>query len=144
MIQQRRIHMKSNMMKTSLALTLAALPWLFTGCSTPQAPLTFHNTDNSALVIESLDSEKSQMVMPAASTADQNARVLEKARTLPQHGTVVVILENYTEPQLGRQFRDRSTPLFIGLRGLGYEHIFFLQGNGGVDTEGLPLLARYD
>ena len=136
--------MKSNMMKTSLALTLAALPWLFTGCSTPQAPLTFHNTDNSALVIESLDSEKSQMVMPAASTADQNARVLEKARTLPQHGTVVVILENYTEPQLGRQFRDLSTPLIIGQRGLGYEHIFFLQGNGGVDTEGLPLLARYD
>jgi len=136
--------MNNKILKTSLVLTLAALPWLFAGCATPQEPQTFHNVDNSALVIASLDNENSQMVMPTASTAEQNTRVLEKARTLPQHETVVVILENYTEPQLGRQFRDRSTPLFIGLRGLGYEHIFFLQGNGGPSTEGLPLLARYD
>lgn len=138
--------MKSNMMKVSWVITFAVLPLLFTGCATePKAPQAFHNTDNSALIIKSLDNESSQMVMPAISTAEQNGRLLEKARTLAQHETVVVILENYTEPQLGRQFRDRSTPWFIGLRGLGYEHIFFVQGNGAAaNTEGLPLLARYD
>jgi hypothetical protein len=145
MILQRRLKMKNRIIQTSLVLAFAALPCLFMGCATaPKAPQAFHNTDNSALIIESLDNENSQLVLPASSAAEQNARLLEKARKLPQHETVVVILENYTEPQLGRQFRDRSTPWFIGLRGLGYEHIFFLQGNGAANSEGLPLLARYD
>jgi len=33
---------------------------------------------------------------------------------------------------------------FIGLRGLGYQHIVFLQGNGSTDPNGLPTLAEYD
>jgi len=132
-------------MKTSLALTLAALPLVFAGCATPTAPQAFHNNlDGAALVIESLDNQQSQMVLPTATAAEQNNQLLQQARTLPQHQTVVVILENYTEPQLGQQFRDRGTPWFIGLRGLGYEHIVFLHGNGTANTEGLPLLARYD
>jgi hypothetical protein len=56
----------------------------------------------------------------------------------------VVILENYTEPQVGEQFRDRSPQLFAGLRALGYEHIYFLQGRGVTDPEGLITLAEYD
>jgi len=131
-------------MKTFFALTFAVLPLLFTGCATPPPPQVFHNTDTSALVIASLDNEKGQMVQPEVSQAEENERLLQKARALPQHQTVVVILENYNEPQVGDQFRDRSTLLFIGLRGIGYEHIFFLHGNGTRNTEGLPVIARYD
>ena len=132
-------------MKTSLALALAALPLLFTACATqPKAPQAFHNADSAALVIQSLDTQNSQIVQPTTSSVEQNGQLLEKVRALPQHQTAVVILENYTEPEVGKQFRDRGTPWFIGLRGLGFEHIVFLQGNGGSNTEGLPLLARYD
>ena len=56
----------------------------------------------------------------------------------------MVILENYTEQEIGDQFRDRGTPWFIGLRSLGYEHIVFLQGKGAQDPEGLLTLAKYD
>jgi hypothetical protein len=131
-------------MKNITALTCAVLPLLFAGCATPPPPQVFHNTDHSALVIKSLDNQKGQLVQPIVSPAEQNALLLEKARALPQHQTVVVILENYNEPQAGGEFRDRSMPWFIGLRGLGYEHIYFLHGNGAPSTDGLPVIARYD
>ena len=136
---------KTNTMKISLLLAFAALPLLFTACATPPTPRqAFHNTDNSALVIQSLDGESGQIVLPTTTPVEPNSRLLQKARTLPQHHAVVVILENYTEPQIGPQFRDRGTTWFVCLRGLGYEHIVFLQGNGTPATEGLPLLAKYD
>ena len=70
--------------------------------------------------------------------------VLAKAMALPEHQAAVVILENYTEPQIGEQFRDRGTALFVGLRNLGYQHIVFLQGNGIANPEGLMTLAEYN
>jgi hypothetical protein len=73
-----------------------------------------------------------------------NARLLDQAKTFAQHQTAVVILENYSEPQLGSEFRDRSVGWFIGLRGLGYQHIYFLRGSGVNSPDGLPLLAGYD
>jgi hypothetical protein len=65
------------------------------------------------------------------------------AQSLPQRTTAVVILENYTEPKLGDQYRDRGTPLFINLRALGYEHIVFVQGQNVADTNGMITLAEY-
>ena len=67
-----------------------------------------------------------------------------RQRPFSQHQTAVVILENYNEPQLGHEFRDRTLGWFIGLRGLGYQHIVFLKGNGVTDPNGLPTLAEYD
>ena len=32
---------------------------------------------------------------------------------------------------------------FMGLRGLGYQHIVFLKGNGTTDPNGLLSLAEY-
>ena len=55
-----------------------------------------------------------------------------------------VALENYTEPRIGAQFNDRGTAWFVALRGLGYEHIYFLQGRGVTDPEGLPTIFQYD
>ena len=121
-----------------------ALPLILSSCSTPQPPQAYHATDNTALVIESIDGRTSRILQPTTSGNVANDKILTSARSLPQHQTAVIILENYTEAQVGDQFRDRGTPWFIGLRCLGYEHIVFLQGKGSQDPEGLITLAKYD
>jgi hypothetical protein len=131
-------------MKINLLPLLAALPVLLSSCATSRPPQAFHNTDNSALVVESLDNRSCQVIAPTAIAKEENTRVLDQAKAFTQRQTAVVILENYSEPQLGPQFRDRSMAWFIGLRGLGYQHIVFLQGNGTTDPNGLPTLAEYD
>ena len=132
-------------MKIFYLLALSALPIMLTSCATqPAPPQAFHNSDNTALVIASLDDETCQMIQPKASRGEKNELVLAKALKLPEHQEAVVILENYTEPQIGDQFRDRGTALFVGLRNLGYQHIVFLQGNGIANPEGLVTLAEYN
>ena len=131
-------------MKKLLLLSLAALPVILSSCSTPQPPQAYHNTDSSALVIDAIDARSSRVIMPTPSGPIANDAILTTARKLPQHQTAVVILENYTEAQVGDEFRNRGTPWFIGLRCLGYEHIVFLQGTGSNDPEGLITLAKYD
>lgn len=131
-------------MKKSLLLLTAALPVLLASCATSRPPQAFHNTDNSALIVESLDNRSCQVVAPTATAAEANSRVLDQARSFAQRQTAVIILENYSEPQLGPEFRDRTMAWFIGLRGLGYQHIVFLQGKGSADPNGLPTLAEYD
>ena len=132
-------------MKICNTIAFAALAIILTSCATqPLPPQAFHNTDNTALVIASLDDNTCKMIQPATSSGEKNDMVLAKAMTLPQHQAAVVILENYTEPQIGEQFRDRGTALFVGLRNLGYQHIVFLQGNGVANPEGLMTLAEYN
>jgi hypothetical protein len=131
-------------MKKFISMIAAMLLVIFlTSCATPPPPVAFHNTDNTALVLKSLDGQTSQMLAPNTSTPAKNDRILSIARSLPQHQTAVVMLENYTEPSLGEQFRDRGTPLFICLRQLGYEHIIFVQGQNVPDPNGLITLAEY-
>ena len=96
-------------MKNLIFVTLAALPLMLTSCATPPPPQVFRNTDNTALVIKSLDRETCQMVQPTISVPESNDLVLSKAETLPQHQTAEVMLENYTERRLGEQYRDRGT-----------------------------------
>ena len=131
-------------MKKSLLLSLAVLPVILSSCATPQPPVAYHTTDNTALVIDAMDARSSRIIMPTPSAPIANDQILTTARTLPQHQTAVVILENYSEPQAGDEFRNRGTPWFIGLRCLGYEHIVFLQGNGASNPEGLLTVAKYD
>lgn len=130
-------------MKKIISLTLLALVLILTSCATPRPPQVFHNTDQTALVVQSLDLHTGQMVLPAASAPEQNDQMLTTAKSLPQHQTAVVILENYTEVKLGNQYRERGTPWFVALRGLGYEHIIFVQGNNVANPDGLITLAEY-
>lgn len=130
-------------MKICTSMALAALAISLTSCATPRSPQAFHKTDNSAVVIESLDDKTGQMLEPTASAREENDAVLAKAVGLTQHQTAVVILENYTEPRIGWQYRDRGTPWFVGLRSLGYQHIVFLRGTGVADPEGLITLVEY-
>jgi hypothetical protein len=131
-------------MKIICIMALVALPLLLTSCATPPPPQAFHNTDNTALIIKSLDDGMCQMVQPTSSAREKNDQLFAKAMGLSQHQTAVVIMENYTELQIGSQFRDRGTPLFLGLRNLGYQHIVFVQGTGIANPEGLITLAEYD
>jgi hypothetical protein len=132
-------------MKKIFSLAAAALPILLSSCATSQPKQAFHNNDNSALIVESLDGGSCQVLAPTAVTREENARLLDQARNFSQHQTAVVILENYSEPELGTEFRDRSMGWFIGLRGLGYQHIVFLKGNGApADPNGLITLAEYE
>jgi hypothetical protein len=131
-------------MNKNIFLALAALPLVLTSCATPQPPVAFHKTDDTALVIESLDVRTCQMLQPTASAKVENDELLGQARSFQPHQTAVVILENYTEARFGEQFRDRGTEWFVALRGLGYKHIYFLQGRGVTDPEGLPTIIRYD
>src|ERR1035437_120172 len=131
-------------MKIIYSLALVGLAIMLTSCATPQPPQAFHNTDSTALVIASLDDTTCQMVEPAASNREGNDNVLALAMALPQHQPAGVILENYTEPKIGDQFRDRGTAWFVGLRNLGYQHIVFLQGKGVANPEGLMTLAEYN
>ena len=128
------------MKKTSLLLIPALAAWLW-GCASPPPPQASHNTDDSALVVQSFDGHSCQVLAPTAISRGEASAMLDRAKTLPKHQTAVIILENYAEPQLGAEFRDRSMAWFIGLRGLGYQHIVFLKGNGGNDTNGLLTLA---
>ena len=131
-------------MKIIHSIALMALALSLTSCATPLPPRAFHNSDPTTVVIRSLDVKTSQLVQPTISSGEKNEKVLAKAGATPQRQEAVVILENYTEPQVGEQFRDRSIPLFVGLRGLGYQHIVFLQGKGVANPEGLVMLAEYD
>ncbi len=130
-------------MKKIILPVLLAVPFLLSSCATPPPPVAFHKTDNTTLVIESLDNKTSRIVQPAVSSKETNDKILTQAKSLLSRETAVVILENYTEPQPGTQFRDRSIDLFFGLRALGYEHIYFLQGNGLPDPENLLTVVEY-
>ncbi|MDR3377077.1 MAG: hypothetical protein P4M10_00205 [Verrucomicrobiae bacterium] len=131
-------------MKKFLVLLTAALPLVLSSCSTPPQKQAFQNVDTSALIVKSLDDQTCQVLSPTAIAREDQSRLLDQAKTFSQHQTAVVILENYTEPQLGPEFRDRSVTLFVGLRSLGYEHIVFLKGNGATDPNGLVTLADYN
>jgi hypothetical protein len=132
--------MKSLNISTSLALVALAI--ISTSCATP--PRTFHNYDNTALVIDSLDSQTCRMLRPAASVSEDNNQFLARAATLSKSETAVVILENYTESKIGDQFHDRGTYWLVSLRNIGYRRVVFLQGQGITDPEGLRILVEYD
>lgn len=123
---------------------LAIIPLLAISCATQTPPQSYHAVDSNALVIKSIDRSTCQILRPGESDTIENVKVIAKLSSLPEHHSAVVILENYTEIQLGSEFRDRSAGWFMCLRSLGYEHIVFLQGKGVSDPEGLIALARYD
>ena len=130
------------LLNISIALALVALAIIATSCATPSR--AFHNNDNTALVIQSFDSQTCQMLQPTTSAKEGNDQLLARAVALPQHQTAVVILENYTEQEFGEQFRDRGTPWVVGLKNLGYQHIVFLKGLDVASPEGLTTLVQYD
>jgi len=132
------------MKKIVLLLTAAVLPVILSSCVSPRPLEAYQNTDNSALVVQSLDNTSCTVLAPTAIQHEEDSILLDQAKTFAQHQTAVVILENYNEPQMGQEFRDRTLGWFIGLRGLGYQRIVFLKGSGVANPNGLLTLAEYD
>lgn len=131
-------------MKIKICCWFVVLSALLSSCATGKStPRTFRNTDDSALIVESFDTRSSQNTSPTDKNDTAIARALNVARNLAQHRTAIVILEDYSEPEIGLQFRDRATVWFVGLRGVGYQHIVFLKGHGVADPDGLPVVAEY-
>jgi hypothetical protein len=131
--------MKSLNLSTSLALVALAI--ICSSCASPSR--AFHNTDRTALVVQSFTDQTSQMLQPNTTVRENNDQLLTEAAALPQHDTAVVILEEYYEEEIGDQFRDRGTPWVVGLRRLGYPHIVFLKGLGVPNPEGLITIVQY-
>jgi hypothetical protein len=131
-------------MKKRFLLLTAAFAVLLSSCATPPPRPAYHNADSTALIVKSLDGHSCQVLAPTPGEREENVRLLDEAKTFPQHQTAVIILENYSEPQLGPEFRDRTMGWFLGLRGLGYQRIVFLKGCGVADPAGLLALAEYD
>lgn len=133
-------------MKKAFLLLAAALPLLLSSCATPPPRQAYHNVDNSALIVQSLDTRTCQVLAPTTMSREDYVRLLNQAKHFARHQTAVVILENYSEPQLGAEFRDRTVDWFVGLRSVGYQRIVFLKGTGASDSkpEGLLTLADYD
>jgi len=131
-------------MKKTVLLLTAIVPVIMSSCASNAPHPAYHNTDGSALIIDSLDGKTCQVIAPTAISREDNGKLLDQARSFSHHDTAVVILENYSEPQMGPEFRDRTFGWFVGLRGLGYQHIVFLKGHGAPDVNGLVTLAEYD
>jgi len=129
-------------MNLGTSLALMALAVSLTSCATPPSR-AFHNTDPTALVVESFDLQTSQILQPTASARMNNDKLLAAATKLPQHQTAVVILENYFEPEIGDEFRDRSEPWVVGLKNLGYQRLVFLKGLDVPSPEQLITLIEY-
>jgi hypothetical protein len=130
------------MKKTVLFLSFAGLA-LLCSCATSTVQEAFHSTDKSALIIKSIDARSSQVIAPTAMAAEDNGKILDRLKSYPKSQTAIIILENYGEPQVGPEFRDRTEGWFIGLRGFGFQHIVILKGNEGADPDGLHVLAEY-
>lgn len=135
--------LKDILMKITTHLRLLALSIIVTSCATPPPPQATYKANHPDLIVDSLDENTCQIILPTSLGKLQNDQVLTLARKLPQHKIAVVILENYAESQLGDQFRDRATPLYVGLRGARYQHIVFLHGTGVKKPDGLVMLANY-
>jgi len=142
-IAKARYIIKFQQMKKIFPCLTAALPLLLASCATAPRPQVFHNTDNSALVVASLDQGTCQVLAPTHIEREPSGVLLDQAKSFASHQTAIVILNNYSEPELGREFRDRSMGWFMGLRAVGYQHIVFLKGNGTTDPNGLLSLAEY-
>ena len=84
-------------MNKTLLLALTALPVLLSSCATSQPPQAYHNTDNAALIVQSLDNRCCQVVAPTILPKEENSLVLDQAKTFSQRQTAVIILESLKE-----------------------------------------------
>jgi len=133
-------------MRAALLIFFLGLLLMTGACSTPDTGTgeVFHGTNNSSIVIESLNERKVQLLAPNATRVMDAPQMLDLLQTMGPRQTAILVLENYSEPQLGTEFRDRTMGWFLGLRGLGYKQIIILRGTGEPSLEGRPILAEYN
>ena len=130
-------------MKTSVLFLCLSAMIMVCSCTTSAPQQSFHNTDNAALIIKSMNIRSSQVIAPKLLAEADNSQTLDQLREFAGGKTAIVILENYADTEAGSDFRNRGQAWFMGLRGLGFQHIVFVRGNGVTDPNGLPVVAEY-
>jgi hypothetical protein len=130
-------------MNTPSLVVAVALSLFVFSCAAPHPTEAFQAGNNNVLVIDSLDAHSGQVLSPVAQAKADNSQVLAEIKSMEHKAMAVIILEDYREPEPGKEFRNRCMDWFMGLRQLGYQRIVFLQGQGVSQPDGLKVLAQY-
>ena len=132
------------MMKVSASLLFVAL--LAAGCSTLRtAPVVrFQEQEKANLIVRYYTDDTSYVLKPTKtdgrflSILNKNA-VLEVAKEQPGRQLAVVILIHYAGESEATMVKDKWKNL---LTELGYQRVVFLRAFGGMQVDGLPVLAQ--
>ena len=131
------------MMKASASLLFVAL--LATSCSTPRTGPTvrFTEQEQANLVVRYYTDDTSYVLKPLKTDGPflsvlKRDAVIDVAKQQPDRQLAVVILIHYAaEAEAARvQSKWRSS-----LAEAGYQRVVFLRASGGMQINGLPLLA---
>ncbi len=131
-------------MRISASLLFVLL--LATSCSTPQfAPtVRFTEQEQANLVVRYYTDDTSYVLKPAQrdgpflSVLKKDA-VLDVAKQQPGRDLAVVILIHYAAETEGAIVQNKWRSL---LTNAGYQRVVFLRAKGGMQINGLPLLAN--
>jgi hypothetical protein len=131
------------MKKVSASLLLVLL--LATSCSTPRTAPTvrFTEQEQANLVVRYYTDDTSYVLKPAQTDGRflsilKKDAVLNVAKQQPGRDLAVVILIHYAADTEAATVQTKWRTL---LGAAGYQRIVFLRANGGMQINGLPLLA---
>jgi len=132
------------MMRVSASLLFVVL--LATACSTPRTPpvVRFYEQDKANLIVRYYTDDTSYVLKPATTEGSflsvlKKDAVLNVAKQQPDRQLAVVILIHYTAESEAAKVKDKWTNL---LTELGYQRVVFLHALGGIQVNGLPVLAH--
>jgi hypothetical protein len=127
-------------MKVSASLLFVLL--LATSCSTPRTA-RFTEQDQANLVVRYYTDDTSYVLKPAQTDGRflsvlKRDAVLDVAKRQPGRDLAVVILIHYAADTEADTVKTKWRSL---LTGAGYQRVVFLSASGGMQINGLPLLA---
>ena len=129
-------------MKVSASLLLLFVLLLATSCSTPRFA-QFSEQDQANLVVRYYTDDTSYVLKPMQKDGPflsvlKKDAVLNVAKRQPGRDLAVVILIHYAADAEASMVRNKWRNL---LTEAGYQRVVFLRANGGMQINGLPLLA---
>ena len=131
------------MIKISASLLFVLV--LATSCSTPRtsAQARFNEQERANLVVRYYTDDTSYVLKPAKSDGPflrvlRQDAVVDVARQQPGRELAVVILIHYGDESQAAAVKQKWTSL---LTDVGYQRIVFLRSLGGMQVDGLPVLA---
>jgi hypothetical protein len=128
-----------------VAASLLFVVFLATACSTPRTPpvARFYEQEKANLIVRYYTDDTSYVLKPAMtegsflSVLKQDA-VVNVAKQQPDRQLAVVILVHYTSEGQAAKVKAKWTNL---LTAAGYQRVVFLHALGGIQVNGLPILA---
>jgi hypothetical protein len=131
------------MIKISASLLFVLV--LATSCSTPRtsAQARFNEQERANLVVRYYTDDTSYVLKPAKSDGPflrvlRQDAVVDVARQQPGRELAVVILIHYGDESQAAAVKQKWTNL---LTDVGYQRVVFLRSLGGMQVDGLPVLA---